>query len=344
MSTQANAILGVAFLVVGLGAMFLMYHLWGYPFDKATRTSAAPRWAMRLHRVLGWTFVVIYVVLMIQMVPRLWRYQVELPARTVVHLVLGFGIGFLLLVKIAIIRFFRHLEEWMPYLGTAVMAGTLLLLGLSLPAAVREHALASPAFSDENRARVARLLPEAGLPADADLAFLASADGLRAGRTVLTTKCVACHDMRTILAQPRTPSGWGSLVERMGEKPSLFTPLAERDLWVATAYLIAITPELQRSRRRQREEAEAQARARAAADAPPPAAPTVDLAVAKGRFETKCSQCHELSDVDDAPPKDPAEATALVKRMITDNDAELTMEDVSFIEAYLVAHYVEKKR
>src|SRR5688572_23680179 len=102
MSTGANAVLGISFAVVGLAAMFLMYHLWGYPFDKATRTSAAPRWAMRLHRVLGWLFVLIYVVLMIQMVPRLWRYQVELPARTVVHLVIGFGIGFLLIVKIAI--------------------------------------------------------------------------------------------------------------------------------------------------------------------------------------------------------------------------------------------------
>lgn len=68
---------------------------------------------MWLHRGLGYAFVVLYVV-MWRMVPRLWTYQVELPARSVAHLLLGFTIGFLLLVKISILRFFRHFEEWMP--------------------------------------------------------------------------------------------------------------------------------------------------------------------------------------------------------------------------------------
>src|ERR1700755_1442492 len=132
-----TAIGGVVFLVIGLVTMFLMYHLWGYPFDKATRTSTAPRWAMRLHRVLGYLFGILYVGMMIKMVPRLWQYQVEFPARTTVHIVIGFTIGFLLIVKIAIMRFFRHFEEWMPYLGTAIMLGTVILLGLSLPYALQ---------------------------------------------------------------------------------------------------------------------------------------------------------------------------------------------------------------
>ena len=145
-----TAVLGVAFVGVGLATMFLMYHLWGYPFDKATRTSAAPKWAMVLHRVLGYAFAAMYVGLMIQMVPRLWEYQVEFPARTTVHLVLGFTIGFLLLVKIAIIRVFRHFEEWMPYLGTAIMLGTVIMLGLSLPYAFHDRVLASRVTSKDS--------------------------------------------------------------------------------------------------------------------------------------------------------------------------------------------------
>src|SRR5689334_6961041 len=185
-----TATLGVMFLVVGFGAMFLMYHLWGYPFDKATHTSSAPRWAMLLHRSLGYIFAAIYLALMWRMVPRLWQYQVEFPARTTVHIILGFSIGFLLLVKIAIMRFFRHFEEWMPYLGTAIMLGTVLLLGLSLPFVFQERALAKAApggdvTSDESRARVAQLLPTAGLPKEAPLAELSSADSLTSGREVL---------------------------------------------------------------------------------------------------------------------------------------------------------------
>ena len=108
-----SLILGLLFLFVGCAAVFLMFHLWGYPFDHATRTSAAPRSLMRLHRVLGYIYVIIYVVMMWKMVPRLWEYQVELPARSVVHMMLGILIGVLLLVKLSILRFFRHLEEWM---------------------------------------------------------------------------------------------------------------------------------------------------------------------------------------------------------------------------------------
>jgi hypothetical protein len=66
---SVTAALGWAFLAVGLVAMFLMLHLWRYPFDKVTRVSAAPRWAMWLHRGLGYVFVAFYVALMWHMLP-----------------------------------------------------------------------------------------------------------------------------------------------------------------------------------------------------------------------------------------------------------------------------------
>jgi mono/diheme cytochrome c family protein len=352
----STSTLGVAFVVLGFGAMFLMYHLWGYPYDKGTRTSAAPRWAMYLHRVLGYLFALTYVLLMIEMVPRLWQYQVEFPARTVVHMVVGFSIGFLLLVKISIMRFFRHFEEWMPYLGTAIMLGTVILLGLSLPYALHEEALAAnapggSAFSKESQERVARLLPSAGMPDDVKLDELATASSLRAGRGVLTKKCVVCHDLKTILDQPRTPAAWYGVVERMGEKPTLFTPLSEQEMLRVTAYLIAITPDLQKSRRQRREEElaraeamKAAAAAMAAAAAPAmPAAPAIDLATAKTTYEDACSQCHELSDVDAAPPATADESTELIRRMVSENDAEFSKEQIEHCHAYLVAHFIDKK-
>ncbi len=345
----STSTLGVAFVVLGFGAMFLMYHLWGYPFDKAARKSSAPPWAMILHRVLGYLFALTYVLLMIEMVPRLWQYQVEFPARTVVHMVVGFSIGFLLLVKISIMRFFRHFEEWMPYLGTAIMLGTVILLGLSLPYALHEQALAAgapggSAFSTQSQERVARLLPSAGFPADARIDELATASSLRAGRTVLTKKCVVCHDLKTILDQPRTPAAWYSVVERMGEKPTLVTPLSDADMLRVTAYLVAITPDLQKSRRQLREEALARAEAMKAPMPAPslPAMPAVELGKARMTYERTCSQCHELSDVDAAPPMSADESTLLIRRMITDNDAELTEEEIAHCHAYMVAHFVEK--
>lgn len=48
---------------------------------------------------------------MCAMIPRLWTDQVELPARTVAHLVIGIAIGAILILKISIVRFFKYLEK-----------------------------------------------------------------------------------------------------------------------------------------------------------------------------------------------------------------------------------------
>ena len=351
--------LGLLFLVVGFAAVFLMFHLWGYPFDKATRTSAAPRSLMRLHRVLGWVYVILYVVIMWQMVPRLWAYQVELPPRTVMHMILGITIGIVLLVKLSILRFFRHLEEWMPVLGATLLACTILLSGLSVPFALREFSLARPAvgggvYSAENRERVAKLLPQAEMPPDAPLDQLSTPAALGSGRDVLASKCVVCHDLKTILVQPRTPSGWWKTVERMASKPSFAEPLTDKELYVVTAYLIAISGDLQRSvRERKKEEdqrkavvagvkeaaKEVVAEARSAGGDLPP----FDAAKAQKTFETLCSQCHDLADVDARPPKDSDEVKNLIIRMLSENGMEASKDELDLVYLHMVTKFAGGK-
>src|SRR5262245_57075060 len=143
MTPVQGAIFGLVFLGLGFASTFLMYYLWGFPFDKTIRKSSAPPWLMYLHRGIGYTYALLYIYMMTKMVPRMWEYQVELPPRTVGHLLLGFTIGFIIVIKVAIMRFFRHLEEWMPYLGTLLLLCTVLLLGLSVPFAFRERVLAN---------------------------------------------------------------------------------------------------------------------------------------------------------------------------------------------------------
>ena len=348
-----TALLGIVFVILGFAAMFLMYHLWGYPFDKVTHTSAAPRWAMLLHRVLGYAFAIVYLVMMWKMVPRLWEYQVEFPARTVVHIVVGFAIGFLLLIKIAIMRWFRHFEEWMPYLGTAIMFGTVVLIGLSIPYAFQERQLAAAALTEPNRIRVAQVLPSANFPSGAPSASeLSTEASLTNGRDVLLHSCVKCHDLKTILAKPRSPSGWWTTVERMTEKPALFEPITEREMYDVTAYLIAITPELQRSTKQKREQQVARntamSNAAAVIGAPgagvAPESKPVDLAAAKKTYEAACSQCHELTEISKQPPKTAKASRAMIQRMIHDNEAELTTDQIEAVAAWLDAEYVSKSR
>lgn len=381
-----NVSFAFVFVALGYVATFLMLHLWGYPYDRDTRKSEAPRWAMNLHRGLGYAFVICYVVMMWRMVPRLFSYQVELPARTVAHLVLGVTVGFLLLIKISIARFFRHLEGWMPYLGVGVLLCTTLLAVLSLPAAFREHSLAhgtpgGDPFGPQSIERVARLLPDANLPEGTDLELLATSDALQAGRSVLIDQCTTCHDLKTVLDKPRPPATWASVVSRMAEKPSLFGTISEVDQARVTAYLIAITPDLQRSAKQRRSDAAqtdddgaeqvidggvvdsalavdagsspdagvaVDAGVLADAGVPTdgavaPPKPAVDPAQAKAMFLRKCSGCHETSDVDASRPTTTAETRKLVRRMV-ENGLKASRREIELITWWLDYHYVRKSK
>ncbi len=256
MPISVASVLGVLFLVLAFVSTYLMFHFWRYPYDKERRKSECPQWKMNIHRGVGYAYAIVYVVMMTQMVPRLWQYQVEFPARTVAHIMLGFTIGVLLILKISILRWFRHFEEWMPALGVSLLLCTVLLTGLSLPFVVRERLMASSeeTFSAANRARVRQLLAGAGLPAWADLDELASEGGLRRGRRVLLEECTFCHDLRTAISRPRTPEDWMQTAERMAEKPTLGPEVDPLEVQQVAAYLVAITPELQASARAKRAE------------------------------------------------------------------------------------------
>jgi hypothetical protein len=348
--TFTSAMLGIAFVVLATVTTFLMFWLWGFHFDKTTRTSAAPKTLMYLHRGLGFVFVALYVFMMLQMVPRMLAYQVEFPPRTVAHMCLGITIGVILLVKISIIRFFRHLEEWMPVLGAMMLLCTYLLVALSVPFSLRERHLAQKgdAFSAKNMERVTMQLKEAGLPAEANLTQLTTTKSLLFGRQVLLTKCVACHDLRTVLTRPRTPSDWVKTVDRMAERPVIGDVLTEPEQWAVAAYLVAISPDLQNAAQIGRKQKQDKADAKAAmAGEDGGAAPAGALAgrfdrtKVKPKFDKLCSQCHELEDVDKHVFKNSKDVDDVMSRMV-DNGLEASPEDLKAMTWYLNEVYVKK--
>jgi mono/diheme cytochrome c family protein len=349
MSALTNTILGLAFLVLAVAATFLMYYLWGYPFDHEKLKSSAPPRLMLLHRILGYGYVAIYLILMTQMVPRLWRYQVEFPARTVVHLVLGMLIGVLLVIKIAIVRFFKHLEGTLiPFLGTSVLVCTVLVLGLSVPFSLRllyveRHAPGGSAFGEENLQRVSMLLSRTRLLGDVPPANLVTPSGLRMGQSVLMTSCVQCHDLRTVLAKPRTPDEWTDVVRRMSERSNVLQPITPQDQQYVTAYLIAISPDLQQgvSNQRNQEQSHAVAKeiARSVSTGGTPIE-EINLADSKKVFEVSCMQCHAANLVERHPPRTQRQAEELVNRMV-DNGLELPDADLRKIIFYLKTTYAK---
>jgi hypothetical protein len=186
MGTTLSMWLGIAFVVLAIAAVLLQAWLWNPKYwDHEKKTSHAPPFWMWVHRIVGYAFGAIYVVMMIEMVPRLWQYQVELPARTVVHATVAITIGVILIVKVAIIRFFRWFEESMPLLGLALLVCTIVLASFSLPFALRAHG-SDDAFTAENRERVRTILSRLEISDRAD--ELSSEASLRQGRDVVVQR------------------------------------------------------------------------------------------------------------------------------------------------------------
>ena len=348
MSSTLSIVLGLTFVLLGVTAVMLQAWLWGFPMENGH--STAPRMWTRIHRVVGLSFVAIYITMMFFMVPRLWEYQVELPARTVFHAVAAIVIGVLLLTKLAIIRLFPHFMGALPALGLGLLINTVILGSLSLPYALQAHNISGDTLSPQNLERVRGVLAGLPLPEDVDAAALATPERLADGRDVLTRKCTVCHDMRTILAKPRSGPGWFNVVVRMAEKPLIMgDSLDDRDIPVATAYLIAITPDMQQSAKVRMKAMKDQAERVAevvempsdSADSADSAAapPALDLSKAETLYKARCTQCHELDEVSGHGGDDEAGWAKIVKRMVEDEGAELGEDEARTIVRFLAATY-----
>jgi cytochrome c5 len=353
MSTTLSMWLGIAFVVLAIVAVILQAWLWSFPMEPdpggpdPNGKSSAPRVWVNMHRLVGLAYVVIYVFMMWHMLPRLWEYQVELPARTVMHACMAICIGVLLVTKIAIIRWFQHFGTALPGIGLGLLTCTMILAMLSLPFAIKAHGFDGTTFAESNLQRVKLVLSGAGMGAGVDSDVLATPEQLTQGREILTRKCSFCHDMRTILVKPRTGASWYKLALRMQEKPTLGPPLTDEDVRQVTAFLVAISPDIQSSIRLKRKgERERKARlgtVTQVAQAPSvgeKAAPKV-LSAEEGQalLEAKCTECHELDDVQDHGGDDLEGWTAIVKQMVEEEEADLTPEDAHQVIAFLAATY-----
>lgn len=161
-------------------------------------------------------------------------------------------------------------------------------------------------------------------------------------RTLLQ-KCTHCHDIRTVVARPRTPDDWARTVRRMAEKPAIGQRISPEEERRVAAYLIAITPRLQESEAERVEleslrSATAESVSRLASEAPEAELVLFDLAAAAEAFRMTCSQCHTTDRVDRSPPGSPGEVDALLSRMV-ERGLYAEKERMAVVREYLVRTY-----
>lgn len=202
----------------------LMAWLWRFPMqpDPTGRdpngVSTAPRFPTNVHRVLGYVFVVTYVVLLFEMVPRTWEFRVANPV-SVLHGVLGMAVGVLLIIKIAVIRRFQRFGNRLPWIGGALAVTTVIVAALGIV----------PAWIV--------LRPLSPVPPE-----------LAQGRTVVSEKCNQCHGASTIAAEREDARKWTRITREMQRFSRTIPgkqPITEEERVLAAACLTYVLGEVE---------------------------------------------------------------------------------------------------
>ena len=184
-------LLGLAMAIIAVANALLMAWLWQFPMqpDPTGRdphgVSTAPRSWTNVHRGLGYIFVLIYIALLFEMVPRLWEFRV-ISAVTVIHAILGAIVGLLLVVKIAIIRRFQRFGGNLPWIGGSLAGTAVMMNGIAIvPAWIALRPLTP-------------MTPQLG-----------------AGRDVVAAKCFQCHGASTIISEREDARKWDRITRKM---------------------------------------------------------------------------------------------------------------------------------
>ena len=124
------------YIALGL-AVLAVFEFWTAMriFGRKTEAGERTRLLLRLHRIGGYVFLVLFVGLMwvgVNMLTRLGSAGgYVLDARKFYHVFLAMSLFATLLLKISFVRFHRKYRGYVPLLGIILSAGTLVLWGIA---------------------------------------------------------------------------------------------------------------------------------------------------------------------------------------------------------------------
>jgi hypothetical protein len=114
--------LSIILLGVGMVATILMFEVLG-------RHGANPSFRL-IHRWLGRSFVFIFLIFLIYMLPRA-AYFASLPIYEMLHALLGLALFPLVVAKVLVVRRYKSFMGSLPTLGFVILLDTFLIIMLS---------------------------------------------------------------------------------------------------------------------------------------------------------------------------------------------------------------------
>ena len=123
MSPEISTIVSVLFIVLGTAAVWTMMMRFG--------RQSTSRTLLISHKVAGWSFALVFVVMTTVMTERMTRHWETLSALTTVHGTLAVTLLLLLTLKLVIPRFFPGLMNHLFLLGVSAFLIAFTLVGIS---------------------------------------------------------------------------------------------------------------------------------------------------------------------------------------------------------------------
>ena len=186
MSPEMSTVVSILFLVLGTAAVLTM-------MIKLGRQSTSHT-LLIIHRVAGWLFALVFVVMTTVMTERMTRHWEQLSALTTVHGTLAVSLLLLLALKLVIPRFFPGLANHLFLLGVSVFLLAFTLVGISAAYYLVLKIRKIPYISHNDLSNT-------------------ELDAQR-GKQYLIVKCATCHVVKDILVN-NTPEEWERVVNRM---------------------------------------------------------------------------------------------------------------------------------
>jgi len=189
MSPFFNSSLAIVFLICGIAATFIMLELRGAPKDRSINATL-----IRLHKIFGWFFMGIFLLLVVVMILKLSGYKEEISSRISFHIALSLALIPLLGVKIIIARRYPRLSQYLIAFGPIALAFAAALTGLT----------AGYYFMHSSDIKYVSLAGYDSKILDKDL-----------GRQVVNQKCNKCHTLERVYRAVKSEEGWTSTINRM---------------------------------------------------------------------------------------------------------------------------------
>lgn len=184
-----SSILGLIFLGIGLAAALIMLNLKGRQKDRTNR-----RKLVICHRVLGYLFFAIYLLMLLGMIKRISSYQGELAPRLIFHLILALIILPLAGLKIMVVRRLKLFTSLLAFLGSSIFILTFVFIVIT----------AGYYFLYSSHVTYVSI-------SDLD----ASVMDENIGRHLVISKCGKCHTLERVFRSFKTREGWTETINRM---------------------------------------------------------------------------------------------------------------------------------